>query len=58
MRYLKYAIAIGILGFGGCGLGRDDTPPPDVNLETEEITISMGSEFIPGDDSLFLELED
>ena len=58
MRYLKYAIVIGILGFSGCGLGRDDAPPPDVNLEIEEIEISMGSEFIPGDDSSFLELED
>ena len=60
MRYLKFTVMLVILGLAGCGMGRGDTPPPEVNLETEEIVITIGEEFIPDDvatiDS-FLELE-
>ena len=47
MRYLKLAVMLAVLGLAGCGMGRGDTPPPEVNLETEEIVITIGEEFIP-----------
>ena len=60
MGYLKFTVMLVVLGLAGCGMGRGDTPPPEVNLETEEIVITIGEEFIPDDvatiDS-FLELE-
>lgn len=60
MGYLKFTVMFVVLGLAGCGMGRGDTPPPEVNLETEEIVITIGEEFIPDDvatiDS-FLELE-
>ena len=60
MRYLKFTVMLVILGLAGCGMGRGDTPPPEVNLETEEIMITIGEEFIPegeGTIDSFLELE-
>ena len=45
------------LTFAGCGMGRDDTPPPDVNLDTSEIVIEIGEVYIPESDDSFLELE-
>ena len=47
MRYLKMAIMLGVLGFAGCGMGRDDTPPPEVNLDVSDIEIEIGEPFIP-----------
>jgi hypothetical protein len=47
MRYLKMAIILGVLGFAGCGMGRDDTPPPEVNLDVSEIEIEIGEPYIP-----------
>ena len=53
MRYLKMALILGVLGFAGCGMGRDDTPPPEVNLDTSELDIEIGELYTPGDsDSL------
>ena len=57
MRYLRLAIVISALGFAGCGMGRDDTPPPEVNLDTSEIVIEIGEVYIPESDDSFLELE-
>ena len=60
MRYLKLAVMLAVLGLAGCGMGRGDTPPPEVNLETEEIVITIGEEFIPheeGRNESFLQLE-
>ena len=47
MRYLKMAIMLGVLGFAGCGMGRDDTPPPEVNLDVSDIEIEIGEPYIP-----------
>ncbi len=47
MRYLKMAIMLGVLGFAGCGMGRDDTPPPEVNLDVSDIEIEIGDPFSP-----------
>jgi hypothetical protein len=60
MKYLKITAMLVVLGLAGCGMGRGDTPPPEVNLETEEIVITIGEEFIPEDEGpidSFLELE-
>ena len=58
MRYLRIAILVSVLGFVGCGMGRDDTPPPEVNLDTTEIVIEIGEVYIPEGDDSFLELEE
>ncbi len=47
MRYLKIAIMLGVLGFAGCGMGRDDTPPPEVNLDVSDIEIEIGEPYSP-----------
>ena len=47
MRYLKMAIMLGVLGFAGCGMGRDDTPPPEVNMDVSDIEIEIGELYNP-----------
>ena len=48
MRYLITMLLFVVSLSVGCG--RDDTPPPEVNLETQEIEIDMGELVLPGDD--------
>lgn len=54
---MKRILASMLLVVGlSAGCGRDTTPPPEVNLETDEIEIDMGELVLPGEDGELLEL--